>query len=156
MFSNYNYGLIAWSPLAGGFLTGKYNDGIPQDVTNRMNDNSFWLPLEVTKKLFYNSHAQDNTIKSLRELATVAEKEGFKLVHLALAWVIKYKHCDSALIGARTVAQLEDCLKALELVAKWTPEFEGRVNRILGTNPTPRMNFLKWAPYPPSRPVAQE
>jgi aryl-alcohol dehydrogenase-like predicted oxidoreductase len=77
-------------------------------------------------------------------------------VHLALAWVIKYKHCDSALIGARTAAQVEDCLKALELVEKWTPEFEGRVNKIIDTNPTPRMNFLKWAPYPPARPVAQE
>jgi aryl-alcohol dehydrogenase-like predicted oxidoreductase len=156
LFSKYNYGLIAWSPLAGGFLTGKYNDGIKKDELNRMTDSSFWLPLDLVKNLFYNRHAEDKNINRLKELSTIAEKEGFKLVHLALAWVIKYKHCDSALIGARTVAQLEDCLKALELVEKWTPEFEGRVNKVIDTNPTPRMNFLKWTPNAPARPVAQE
>jgi len=53
----------------------------------------------------------------------LAEAQGFKLLHLALAWAIKFVHLDSALIGARTVAQLEDCLKALEFVDKLTPEF---------------------------------
>jgi aryl-alcohol dehydrogenase-like predicted oxidoreductase len=57
LFSKYNYGLIAWSPLAGGFLTGKYNDGIKQDELNRMTDTSFWLPIELVKNLFYNRHA---------------------------------------------------------------------------------------------------
>ena len=44
LFSKYNYGLIAWSPLAGGFLTGKYLDNIPQDVVNRLNDKTFYFP----------------------------------------------------------------------------------------------------------------
>ena len=73
---------------------------------------------------------------------------------MALAWVMKYEHLDSALVGARSVAQLEDSLKALDLVEKFTPEFEAKVNKILGNNPEPRMNFLKWASYPPTRPVA--
>lgn len=57
------------------------------------------------------------------------------LIHLALAWAVKFKHIDSALIGARTVAQLEEALKALPIIDKLTPEIEGRVNKILGNNP---------------------
>jgi len=72
-----------------------------------------------------------------------------------LAWAIKFEHTDSALIGARTAAQLEDCLKALDLLEKWTPEFEAKVNKLLNTTPAARMNFLKWTPYPSARPVAQ-
>lgn len=45
LFSKYNYGLIAWSPLAGGFLTGKYLNGIPQDAINRLNDPQSVFPL---------------------------------------------------------------------------------------------------------------
>lgn len=51
------------------------------------------------------------------------------------------------------MAQLEDSLKALELMEKLTPEIEAKVNKILDTTPTPRINFLNWTPYPPSRPV---
>ena len=58
LFNKYNYGLIAWSPLAGGFLTGKYLNGIPENEVVRANDTTFWFPIEITKQLFYNQHAQ--------------------------------------------------------------------------------------------------
>ncbi len=47
---------------------------------------------------------------------------GFRLCHLALAWVLKYGHVDSVVVGARSVLQLEDTLRALELFSKWSPE----------------------------------
>ena len=155
LFTKYNYGLIGWSPLAGGFLTGKYINGIPKEEVVRANDTTFWFPIELTRKLFYDSHATEKTTQKLKDLTAIAEKEGYKLTHLAIAWVLKYKHIDSALIGARTAAQLEDSLKALELVEKLTPELEGEINKILDTHPTPRMNFLKWTPYPNARPLAK-
>jgi aryl-alcohol dehydrogenase-like predicted oxidoreductase len=116
LFTKYNYGLIAWSPLAGGFLTGKYLKGIPEDEVNRLNDPKSVFPLELLKMLFYDSHATEATVKKLQDLSALAESLGFKLTHLALAWVMKFVHCDSALIGARTVAQLEDSLRALDLL----------------------------------------
>ena len=58
------------------------------------------------KQLFYTPYAAENTIKKLQELSELAESLGFKLHHLALAWAIQFAHVDSALIGARTVAQL--------------------------------------------------
>lgn len=106
LFTKYNYGLIAWSPIAGGFLTGKYLNGIPQDEVNRLNDPKSVFPLQLLKMLFYDSHATEQTVKKLQDLSALAESLGFKLTHLAIAWVMKYVHCDSALIGARTVAQL--------------------------------------------------
>ena len=77
----------------------------------------------MIKLLFYSPFAVEKTINSLKELSRLAEAEGFKLHHLALAWAIKFVHLDSALIGARTVAQLEDNLKAFEVLDKLTPEF---------------------------------
>jgi len=111
-----------------------------------MTDTSFYFPAALIKGLFYDQHAKGSTIQKLRELTDLAQKEGFKLTHLALAWAVKYRHTSTVLLGARTVAQLEDSLKAVELLEKWTPEFEGRVNKILDTPPTPRTNFLTWAP----------
>ena len=90
LFKSYNYGLVAWSPLAGGFLTGKYLNGIPQDEVTRANDTSFWFPIELTKKLFYDQHSTDKTIDRLKEVSGIAEKLGGKLTHLAIAWCIKY------------------------------------------------------------------
>ena len=116
LFSKYNFGLVGWSPLAGGFLTGKYLNGIPKDEVVRANDTTFWFPIELTKQLFYNQHATDKTVDKLKALSGIAEKEGFKLTHLAIAWAMKYKHLDSALIGARTAAQLEDSLRSFEML----------------------------------------
>lgn len=90
----------------------------------------------------FTPHATEKNIRNLKELSGIAEKElGCKLTQLALAWVVKFKHNDSALIGARTVVQLEDCLKTLDILEKFTPELEKRINKILDTTPTPRTNF---------------
>lgn len=41
------------------------------------------------------------------------------------------------------------------MLEKLTPELEAEINKVLNTNPTPRMNFLKWAPNAPVRPIAK-
>jgi aryl-alcohol dehydrogenase-like predicted oxidoreductase len=94
-------------------------------------------------------------LKNVKDLSDFAEKElDCKITHLALAWVIKYQHVDSALIGARNAAQLEDSLKALDVLEKLTPELEGRINKILNNTPNPRSDLKTWKPYPTIRPVA--
>lgn len=155
LYQKYSYGLVCWSPLAGGFLTGKYLNGISEQEVNRFNDPKSPFPLEMLKELFYNTNATEKNLNVLKQLAELAEKEGATLAHLAVAWVIKYQYTSSALIGARNVAQLEDSLKSIDLLEKWTPEFEAKVNKILGTTPAPRMDFRAWKPSNPIRPVAQ-
>jgi aryl-alcohol dehydrogenase-like predicted oxidoreductase len=78
------------------------------------------------------------------------------MAELAVAWVMKFQHTSTALIGARTVAQFESTIKALEVLPKLTNELEGRINKILDNTPTPPTNFLKWKAYDPIRPVAKE
>jgi len=57
------------------------------------------------------------------------------LTEVAIAWCIKFKHTSTALVGARTEAQLEQTLNALKTIEKITPEVEARINKIIGTNP---------------------
>jgi aryl-alcohol dehydrogenase-like predicted oxidoreductase len=91
----------------------------------------------------------------LRELRDLAQKElDCDLSALALAWVVKYKHTSTALIGARNMDQLNKNLKAIEVYKKLTPEIEGRINKILGTNPPARMNWKCFAPEGHIRPLA--
>jgi aryl-alcohol dehydrogenase-like predicted oxidoreductase len=154
LFEKYHYGMISWGSLSGGFLTDKHlNNSSSENQKTRFNDPSFWFTTDVMKKIHqYEKNNTEESLKKLKELQGLANSVGFNLNHLALAWVLKFRHLDSALVGARTVTQLEDSLKALEMLAQFTPEFEVKANKILENNPEPRMNFVKWAPNPPVRP----
>jgi len=63
LFDKYKYGTTVWSPLAGGFLTGKYIDGIP--VGSRMDDPK-WLTVDIMKKFFYEPYNNPKTINALK------------------------------------------------------------------------------------------
>jgi aryl-alcohol dehydrogenase-like predicted oxidoreductase len=125
-----------------------------EDQVNRFNDKHSPFPLGMMKELYYDSNSTEKNLRSLKELTDIAKNElDCKLTHLALAWAIKYQHLSSALVGARTPAQLEDTLKVLDILEKWTPELEVRVNKILDNTPEPRLNAKIWKPYPPVRPM---
>ncbi len=106
MFKKFNYGVIAWSPLAGGILTGKYLKEIEEGVVTRFTDKNPSYPLERVRKMFYDPIATQKNFESLRALQPIADELGCKLTHLALAWVIKFPFTSSALIGARNYQQL--------------------------------------------------
>ena len=58
----------------------------------------------------------------LKELKQIADKDlSCSLAHLAIAWSIKFKFISTTLIGARNTAQLQDCLKAVDIASKLTP-----------------------------------
>ncbi|MBW8860183.1 MAG: L-glyceraldehyde 3-phosphate reductase [Caulobacter sp.] len=94
-------GCIAFSPLAQGMLTNKYLGGVPQDS-------------RAAREGSLGGHllGADN-IARIQELNTIAKARGQSLAQMALAWVLRDPRVTSALIGARTVAQLEDSLAAL-------------------------------------------
>jgi aryl-alcohol dehydrogenase-like predicted oxidoreductase len=64
LYKKYNYGLIGWSPLCGGVLTGKHLDGVREDELNRFTDKNSSLPLELVKKV-YSLHFSNKTDQSL-------------------------------------------------------------------------------------------
>ncbi|HEY0249163.1 MAG TPA: L-glyceraldehyde 3-phosphate reductase [Gryllotalpicola sp.] len=95
-------GLIAFSPLAQGLLTNKYLNGVPEG--SRATTAPSWRDGFLTEE----------TIERVRALHAVAEGRGQSLAQLAIAWVLRDARVTSALIGASSVAQLEDNLAALQ------------------------------------------
>ena len=95
---NLGIGCIAFSPLAQGMLSGKYMKSIPK--ISRISDNS-----SLDKKMITKSY-----LKKIKELTKIANKRGQSLPQMALSWVLRHETMTSALIGARTVKQLDECL----------------------------------------------
>ena len=91
-------GCIAFSPLAQGMLSEKYLKSIPK--VSRISDNS-----SLDKKMI-----NKNYLFKIKELTNIAKKRGQSLPQMALSWVLRHKNMTSALIGARTVKQLDECL----------------------------------------------
>ena len=91
-------GCIAFSPLAQGMLSDKYLKKIPK--VSRVADNSSLNMKLITKKYLNN----------LKNLIKIAKKREQTLPQMALSWVLRHPTMTSALIGARTVKQLDDCL----------------------------------------------
>src|SRR5262245_25068271 len=97
-------GCIAFSPLAQGMLTGKYLDGIPDG--SRASRPESLSPSLITEE----------ALEKIRALNEIAAARGQTLAQLALAWVLRDERVTSALIGASSVAQLEENLAALDRV----------------------------------------
>jgi L-glyceraldehyde 3-phosphate reductase len=95
-------GCIAFSPLAQGMLTDKYLDGVPDG--SRASWPSSLSPTLIT----------DEALEKIRALNDIAAQRGQSLAQTALAWVLRDERVTSALIGASSVAQLEDNVAALD------------------------------------------
>jgi L-glyceraldehyde 3-phosphate reductase len=95
-------GCIGFSPLAQGMLTDKYLDGIPEG--SRASRHSSLSPNLLT----------DDALAKIRALNEIAARRGQSLAQLALAWTLRDARMTSTLIGASSVAQLDDSLGALD------------------------------------------
>jgi L-glyceraldehyde 3-phosphate reductase len=95
-------GCIVFSPLAQGMLTDKYLGGIPEG--SRASRPTSLSPDLIT----------DEALAKIRALNEIASRRGQSLAQMALAWVLRDERVTSALIGASSVAQLEDNIAALE------------------------------------------
>ena len=105
-------GCIAFSPLAQGMLTDKYLNGIP--VGSRAGQGKSLSPDLLT----------DETIAHIRTLNEIAAGRGQSLAQMALAWALRDSRVTSVLIGASSVAQLEDSLGALDRLGFTPAELE--------------------------------
>jgi aryl-alcohol dehydrogenase-like predicted oxidoreductase len=99
-------GVIPWSPLAGGWLSGAYRKG--STTTSRRADR---IPARYDLSLPGNQQK----LEAAERLAVLAEQAGLTLVHLALAFVIRHPAVTSAIIGPRTMEHLEGQLGAVDV-----------------------------------------
>jgi aryl-alcohol dehydrogenase-like predicted oxidoreductase len=97
-------GVIPWSPLAGGWLSGRYRSGAEQPPSTR----STRIPHRFDLSL----PANQRKLEAADALNTVAQEAGMTLIELALAWVINHPAVTAAIIGPRTLEHLESQLPA--------------------------------------------
>ena len=97
----YSMGVLTWSPLSGGWLTGKYTYASPTPAGSRGETNGEHFDGNNPAKL-----------DAVDALARVAADAGVSLTHLALAWNVEHPAVTAALIGPRTEEQIEDLLGA--------------------------------------------
>ncbi|MFW6212886.1 MAG: potassium channel beta subunit family protein [Spirochaetota bacterium] len=124
LYRDYGLGTTIWSPLASGLLTGKYNDGIPED--SRMN-----LPgYEWLRKMLDGPEGQEKLAK-VKKLGVVADDLGVPMAQMALAWALKNPNVSTVITGASKVSQVESNMKALDVVPELTDEVMERIEGIL-------------------------
>ncbi|CAN5215052.1 aldo/keto reductase [soil metagenome] len=126
LFRDWGMGSTIWSPLASGLLSGKYNHGMPEEKTRMDLPNLEWL-----KERLLN----EEKLNMARQLETLAKEVGTTLPRFALAWCLKNPNVSTVITGGSKVSHLQENIKALDDVAKLSPEVMERIEAILGNKP---------------------
>ncbi|MFD5782336.1 aldo/keto reductase [Streptomyces sp. NPDC126933] len=122
----YGLAVIPWSPLAGGWLSGRYRKGAAQPTSSRADNQAARFDI--------GSPENAAKLDAAEALAQLAEEAGLTLVQLALAFVLEHPAITSAIIGPRTMEQLESQLGAGEI--RLSGDVLDRIDKIVppGTN----------------------
>lgn len=124
--ARYGMGVITWSPLAGGWLSGRWRKGAEPPTSSRAER----LPHRFDLSLPGNQRKLEQT----EQLAQLAEEAGMTLIEMAIAFVIRHPAVTSAIIGPRTMEQLESQLTAADV--ELSDDVLNRIDEIVepGTN----------------------
>ena len=126
-------GTTVWSPLASGLLTGKYNDGIPDD--SRLGTEGYeWLQDQVLR---------EKRLNKVRRLGQVADDLGCSTAQLALAWCLQNPDVSTVITGASKPHQVEENMKAIEVVDQIDTETQERIEDILDNQPASPPTYRK-------------
>lgn len=120
----FGFGMVTWSPLKYGVLSGKYNRGMPEETT-RLTREPEWAERVVTQE----------RVEKVRQLTAVAEALGVSMAQLAIGWLLRIPQVSSVITGATKLDHLQDNLGALDVPAKLTSEVIERIEKILGNKP---------------------
>lgn len=136
VFDKYDYGTTIWSPLASGLLTGKYNNGIPDDSRFKANATFF---ADTIKSL--ETPEGKAKIDKVRKLTAIAERLETTTAILALAWCASNPRVSTVILGASKPEQVHENCKAIKLLEKLTPEVLKEIEEALDTTPKPAAAF---------------
>ena len=152
----YGMGILAWGPLGQGMLTGRVRRGQDSDVT---------------RAKFFTAFSDERRLDAVERLIPLAEEAGLSMPHLAMAFAISHPGVTSALLGARTMEQLDDLLAGVDVVL--SDDVLDRIDEIVppgtdigtldqayvppaiqktGTAPPPAQRALRRLRQAPSRP----
>jgi voltage-dependent potassium channel beta subunit len=119
LYDEIGLGLTTWSPLASGLLTGKYLDGGGGEGTRATLPGYEWIRKQVTNE------AQSAKV---RNLVPIAEDLGCTLAQLAIAWCAANPHVSTVITGASRVSQVEENMKALDVLPLLTDDVLARID----------------------------
>ena len=119
MAQTYGIATIPWSPLAGGLLTGKYSRNQPPPSDTRF---------AVDKNPMLPRRMNEQALDVVDALKPLAEEKGVPLAQFALAWCVHQPGVTSPIIGPRTMDQLEDNLRALDVTI--TDEDRAKIDQV--------------------------
>lgn len=125
LYSDYGMGTTIWSPLSCGLLTGKYNDGIPDDSRLKLKEYEWLRDLKL-------GHDAVKLRSILRSLKNTANDLEISMARMALAWCLKNPHVSTAITGASRPEQVEENMKALDDVEKLTNEIMAKIDSAAG------------------------
>ncbi len=115
-------GQVVFSPLAQGILTGKYKPGQqPQVGTRAANER---------QNMFMKDRLNDETLSAVQRLNEFAQQHDYTLSQLALAWILRQQNVSSAIIGATSVQQIEENVKAGDITL--SDDVIAQVDQIIG------------------------
>jgi voltage-dependent potassium channel beta subunit len=123
LFEQRGMGSTVYCPLAGGILTGKYNDGVPEG--SRGSQGEQWI----------NDAVERGDIEKTRKLTVLAEELGVAMPALALAWILKNPNVSTAITGATRPEHVEQNVKACDILELLTDEIMDRIETILDNKP---------------------
>lgn len=127
--ARYGMGVITWSPLAGGWLSGRWRKGLQAPTSSRAERLPHRFDLSIP--------GNQRKLEATEQLAQLAEEAGLSLIELAIAFVIRHPAVTSAIIGPRTMEQLESQLTAAAV--ELSDDVLDRIDEIVapGTNLNP-------------------
>lgn len=131
LYTRRGLGLTIFSPLAGGLLTGKYIDGIPEDSRLSASDDP------VVQRVIKNRGTPlwDEEQNKIKKLIAMAEKMGTNVATLAMAWVLTNENVCSAITGASRPEQIWQTVHAVAVYKKLTRELLEEIEQIMGNKP---------------------
>jgi voltage-dependent potassium channel beta subunit len=130
LYEHLGLGTTIWSPLKGGLLTGKYNDGIPDGSRGDL-EGYEWL-----RPRFEDDQAVAQIAK-VRRLEPIAEELDCTLAQLAIAWCLCNPNVSTVITGASRPEQVSENMKAMAVFERITPDILERIEGILDNAPEP-------------------
>ncbi|MFN2196002.1 MAG: potassium channel beta subunit family protein [Anaerolineales bacterium] len=134
LYSEVGLGTTIWSPLASGFLTGKYMNGIPENSRLKL-DGYEWLK----KRLDSDEGRQQ--LEKVRQLQPIADDLDCSMAQLAIAWCLKNPNVSTVITGASRPSQVVENMHALEIVPKLNADVMKRIEAVLDNKPADLPDF---------------
>ncbi len=121
LYEEFGLGTTIWSPLASGILTGKYQDGIPDDSRAALPEYQ-WLADQLT---------DETNLARVAKLIPIADGLGCSMAQLAIAWCLKNSHVSTVITGASRASQVTENMAAMEVVEAIDDEAMAKIEEAL-------------------------